>query len=54
MLLLKKDFLTCSGHRLKYWQLVKQSDALNQRCQLLARFLFCVSCEVVRVLTAMG
>lgn len=42
MLVFERHLLTCSGHRLKHWQLVKQSDALNQCCQLLARFLLCV------------
>lgn len=40
--MLGKCFLTCSGHRLKFWQLVKWIDALNQCCQLLARFCLCV------------
>jgi len=40
MLVLGKYFLTSFGHRLKYWEVLKQSDALNQHCQLLVRFLF--------------
>lgn len=40
MLVLGKYFLTCSGRRLKYWQVVRRSDALNQRNQLHTRFLF--------------